>query len=74
MLLLAEKDVVRTDRHLAFFREDGPHLVQLNDILLTYTFFNFDLGTLPLQYNVVLLLLEISQFWWCIHRIRTGHE
>lgn len=42
-----DKDVVRTDRHLDFFKDtDGPQLKQLNDILVTYTFFNFDLGIL----------------------------
>jgi hypothetical protein len=42
---LADKDVVRTDRTTAFFQDlAGPNLRQLNDILVTYTFFNFDLG------------------------------
>jgi hypothetical protein len=42
---LADKDVVRTDRTTAFFQDlEGPNLRQLNDILVTYTFFNFDLG------------------------------
>jgi len=42
---LVDKDVVRTDRTTAFFQDlEGPNLRQLNDILVTYTFFNFDLG------------------------------
>jgi hypothetical protein len=37
--------VVRTDRYFHYFEgDDNPHLRQLHDILLTYAFFNFDLG------------------------------
>jgi TBC1 domain family member 15 len=37
--------VVRTDRSEPPFRdEDGPTMVKLREILLTYTFYNFDLG------------------------------
>lgn len=37
---------MRTDRNTEFFTDlEGPQLRQLNDILVTYTFFNFDLGT-----------------------------
>lgn len=35
----------RTDRHIAYYADDdSPGLVMLNDILLTYAIYNFDLG------------------------------
>ena len=44
---LIEKDVQRTDRELAFFAgAENPNLRVLQDVLLTYAMFNFDLGTL----------------------------
>lgn len=40
-----EKDVKRTDRTLEFFAgDDNPSLGILQDILMTYVMFNFDLG------------------------------
>ncbi|KAF7806419.1 TBC1 domain family member 15 [Senna tora] len=42
---LIDKDVVRTDRLLAFYDGDeNPNVTVLRDILLTYSFYNFDLG------------------------------
>jgi hypothetical protein len=42
---LIEKDVTRTDRTHKFFQgENNPNLQVLNDILLTYCMYNFDLG------------------------------
>ncbi|XP_039024322.1 TBC1 domain family member 15-like isoform X2 [Hibiscus syriacus] len=42
---LIEKDVVRTDRSISFYGEDDhPNLTLLHDVLLTYSFYNFDLG------------------------------
>ncbi|XP_040951163.1 TBC1 domain family member 17 isoform X3 [Gossypium hirsutum] len=42
---LIEKDVVRTDRSLSFYDgDDSPNVNLLRDILLTYSFYNFDLG------------------------------
>ncbi|XP_054795625.1 uncharacterized protein LOC129301086 [Prosopis cineraria] len=42
---LIDKDVVRTDRILAFYDgDDNPNVNVLRDILLTYSFYNFDLG------------------------------
>ncbi|KAG2380936.1 uncharacterized protein HKW66_Vig0203090 [Vigna angularis] len=38
---LIEKDVVRTDRYEG---DDNPNVNILRDILLTYSFYNFDLG------------------------------
>ena len=43
-----EKDVVRTDRsHAAFAGDDSVKMHQMRDILITYCFYNFDLGLLP---------------------------
>ncbi|KAI8014549.1 TBC1 domain family member 15 [Camellia lanceoleosa] len=40
-----DKDVVRTDRSLSFYDgDDNPNVNLLRDILLTYSFYNFDLG------------------------------
>ncbi|KDO80163.1 hypothetical protein CISIN_1g005652mg [Citrus sinensis] len=42
---LIDKDVVRTDRSVTFFDgDDNPNVHLLRDILLTYSFYNFDLG------------------------------
>ncbi|KAF4385183.1 hypothetical protein F8388_014316 [Cannabis sativa] len=42
---LIDKDVVRTDRSLPFYDgDDNPNVNILRDILLTYSFYNFDLG------------------------------
>ncbi|KNA25024.1 hypothetical protein SOVF_010310 [Spinacia oleracea] len=42
---LIEKDVVRTDRAFSFYDgDDNPNVNVLHDILLTYSFYNFDLG------------------------------
>ncbi|KAA8535131.1 hypothetical protein F0562_030134 [Nyssa sinensis] len=42
---LIDKDVVRTDRSLSFYDgDDNPNVDLLHDILLTYSFYNFDLG------------------------------
>lgn len=40
-----DKDVVRTDRTLPFYEGDeNPNVEKLRDILITYSFYNFDLG------------------------------
>ncbi|XP_044471574.1 TBC1 domain family member 15 isoform X2 [Mangifera indica] len=42
---LIDKDVVRTDRSLPFYDgDDNQNVNILHDILLTYSFYNFDLG------------------------------
>jgi len=66
---LLDKDVIRTDRgHPMFEDTSSPHLIVLHDILLTYSFFNFDIG-----YNqgmndllvpfLTLLKDEVESFW-----------
>ncbi|VDK62075.1 unnamed protein product [Gongylonema pulchrum] len=45
---LIEKDVSRTDRtHVFFGGSDNSNLTLLNDILMTYCMYNFDLGKYP---------------------------
>lgn len=45
MINISEKDVTRTDRTHKFFEGEGnPNLQVLNDILMTYCMYNFDLG------------------------------
>ncbi|GMS83564.1 hypothetical protein PENTCL1PPCAC_30656 [Pristionchus entomophagus] len=42
---LVEKDVARTDRTLKFFAGDeNPNLAMLNNVLMTYCMYDFDLG------------------------------
>lgn len=66
---LVEKDVNRTDRTHPFFAGDNnPNLVVLQDILLTYVMYNFDLGYVQGMSDILaplLLLLgnEVDSFW-----------
>lgn len=61
------KDVDRTDRDLGFY--DQPHLKILNDILMTYTQYDFDLGYVQGMndiLSVILILMdgdEVDAFW-----------
>ncbi|CAK7345416.1 unnamed protein product [Dovyalis caffra] len=53
---LIDKDVVRTDRTLSFYDGDNnPNVNMLRDILLTYSFYNFDLGYCQ----------DESESFWC---------
>jgi len=64
-----EKDVVRTDRQHPFYKEeDSPYLIVLNDILMSYGFFNFDLGYCQgmgdlLSPIIVIMKEEVDSFW-----------
>lgn len=66
---LVEKDVNRTDRTHPFFAGDNnPNLVVLQDILMTYVMYNFDLGYVQGMSDILaplLLLLgnEVDAFW-----------
>ncbi|XP_034827199.1 TBC1 domain family member 15 isoform X1 [Maniola hyperantus] len=66
---LVEKDVNRTDRTHPFFAGDNnPNLQVLQDILLTYVMYNFDLGYVQGMSDILaplLLLLasEVDSFW-----------
>ena len=42
---LVEKDVIRTDRTLDFYKgENNPNVADLYEMLMTYCQYNFDLG------------------------------
>lgn len=47
-VVFAEKDVNRTDRTTCFYEGvDNPHLGLLQDVLMTYCMYDFDLGETP---------------------------
>ncbi|CAB3238724.1 unnamed protein product [Arctia plantaginis] len=66
---LVEKDVNRTDRtHPYYAGENNPNLLVLQDILMTYVMYNFDLGYVQGMSDILapLLLLmgnEVDSFW-----------
>ncbi|XP_064628658.1 TBC1 domain family member 15-like isoform X2 [Lineus longissimus] len=66
---LIEKDVNRTDRTHKFFQgENNPNLQVLNDILLTYCMYNFDLGYVQGMSDLLAPILvvmenEVDSFW-----------
>uniref|UniRef100_A0A7N0ZYH8 TBC1 domain family member 15 n=1 Tax=Kalanchoe fedtschenkoi TaxID=63787 RepID=A0A7N0ZYH8_KALFE len=67
---LIEKDVVRTDRALPFYDgDDNPNVTTLHDILLTYSFYNFDLGYCQgmsdLLSPILFATLDESESFWC---------
>jgi hypothetical protein len=64
-----EKDVVRTDRTIDFYSGDNnPNLQSLQEILMTYCFFNFDLGK---KFIVNAESMNLSD---CEYRLCTGNE
>ncbi|XP_043503413.1 TBC1 domain family member 15 isoform X1 [Polistes fuscatus] len=65
---LIEKDVNRTDRTHPYFLGDNNHLEILNDILMTYVMYNFDLGYVQgmsdlLSPILCLMDCEADAFW-----------
>ncbi|XP_066147309.1 TBC1 domain family member 15 [Euwallacea fornicatus] len=67
---LIEKDVNRTDRNLDFYAGDNNFNLQtLNDILMTYVMYNFDLGYVQGMSDLlspILMLLETEcESFWC---------
>ncbi|KAL8223149.1 hypothetical protein R6Q57_020548 [Mikania cordata] len=67
---LIEKDVVRTDRSLAFYEgDDNPNVRIMHDILLTYSFYNFDLGYCQgmsdLLSPILFIMKDESEAFWC---------
>ncbi|WKX96871.1 hypothetical protein Q1695_012932 [Nippostrongylus brasiliensis] len=64
-----KKDVARTDRSMAFFSGDGnPNLAMLQNILMTYVMYNFDLGYVQGMSDFASPLLyvmgnEVDAFW-----------
>ncbi|XP_060530339.1 TBC1 domain family member 15 isoform X2 [Cylas formicarius] len=67
---LIEKDVNRTDRTLEFYAGDNnSNLQTLNDILMTYIMYNFDLGYVQgmsdLLAPILMLLRNECDSFWC---------
>ncbi|KAL8152568.1 hypothetical protein V2J09_010328 [Rumex salicifolius] len=67
---LIEKDVVRTDRSLPFYEgENNPNVNLLHDVLLTYSFYNFDLGYCQgmsdLLSPILYIMEDESEAFWC---------
>lgn len=67
---LIEKDVVRTDRTVSYFDgDDNPLVTKLHDILLTYSFYNFDLGYCQGMSDILSPILFVmedeSESFWC---------
>lgn len=67
---LIEKDVNRTDRTLEFYAgDDNFNLQTLNDILMTYVMYNFDLGYVQgmsdLLSPILMLIKNECDAFWC---------
>lgn len=65
-----EKDVTRTDRDIPFFsKEWGPNMIKLHDILVTYSFYNFDIGYCQgmsdLLAPILVIMEEEEDSFWC---------
>eukprot|EP00697_Spironema_sp_BW2_P017149 gnl/Spiro4/8718_TR4564_c0_g1_i1.p1 gnl/Spiro4/8718_TR4564_c0_g1~~gnl/Spiro4/8718_TR4564_c0_g1_i1.p1 ORF type:complete len:737 (-),score=204.35 gnl/Spiro4/8718_TR4564_c0_g1_i1:34-2244(-) len=65
-----EKDVTRTDRTHPFFAGDtNPNLTTLNDILVTYAFYNFDIGYCQGMSDLLAPILfwvrDEAEAFWC---------
>lgn len=57
-----EKDVQRTDRTVEFFAgEDNPNVGRLQDILMTYIMYNFDLGYVQGMSDLLAPILCVMQ-------------
>ncbi|TXG61224.1 hypothetical protein EZV62_012587 [Acer yangbiense] len=67
---LIDKDVVRTDRAFTFYDgDDNPNVNLLRDTLLTYSFYNFDLGYCQgmsdLMSPILFVMEDESESFWC---------
>ncbi|KAK9130669.1 hypothetical protein Sjap_011156 [Stephania japonica] len=67
---LIDKDVVRTDRSVTFYDgDDNPNVMLLRDVLLTYSFYNFDLGYCQgmsdLLSPILFVMEDESEAFWC---------
>jgi len=72
---LIAKDVVRTDRHLEYFKEpDSDALKKLSDILITYSFYNFDLGKGWSHIGILFISATHHMSFALLSRICTRHE
>ncbi|XP_025051799.1 TBC1 domain family member 17 isoform X2 [Alligator sinensis] len=67
---LIERDVSRTDRNNKFYEgSENPGLVLLNDVLMTYCMYNFDLGYVQGMSDLLSPVLYVTQnevdAFWC---------
>ncbi|XP_018081842.1 TBC1 domain family member 17-like isoform X1 [Xenopus laevis] len=67
---LIERDVSRTDRNNKFYEgNDNPGLGLLNDVLMTYCMYNFDLGYVQGMSDLLSPILFVTQnevdSFWC---------
>jgi hypothetical protein len=65
-----EKDVIRTDRTIPFYEgENNQNVELLRDILVTYSFYNFDLGYCQGMSDLLSPILHVmkdeSEAFWC---------
>uniref|UniRef100_H3CKX8 TBC1 domain family member 15 n=1 Tax=Tetraodon nigroviridis TaxID=99883 RepID=H3CKX8_TETNG len=70
-LIVAERDVSRTDRNNTFFSgNDNPGLTLLHDVLMTYCMYNFDLGYVQGMSDLLAPVLFVTQneveSFWCL--------
>ncbi|XP_034165904.1 TBC1 domain family member 17 isoform X1 [Pangasianodon hypophthalmus] len=68
---LIERDVNRTDRQNPFFSgNENPGLMLMNDVLMTYCMYNFDLGYVQGMSDLLAPLLFVTQneveSFWCL--------
>ncbi|KAF3674772.1 putative receptor-like protein kinase-like [Capsicum annuum] len=71
---LIEKDVVRTDRSIPFYDgDDNSNVKCLRDILLTYSFYNFDLGYCQgmsdLLSPILYVMEDEAESFWCFVKL-----
>ncbi|KAL6127996.1 hypothetical protein ACLB2K_071357 [Fragaria x ananassa] len=74
---LIDKDVVRTDRSISFYDgDDNPNVNLLHDILLTYSFYNFNLGYCQgmsdLLSPILFVLGDESESFWCFVKLMSA--
>lgn len=72
-----DKDVVRTDRQVKYYSDDGGRgLRLLRNVLLSYSMYNFDLGYCQGMSDFVSPLLLVMQddvlAFWCFVRLMEG--
>lgn len=75
-----EKDVKRTDRTYEFFAgDDNPNLATLQQILMTYVMYNFDLGYVQGMSDLLAPILCLVQhqadsFWCFVGFMQKSHQ
>nr|CDS33332.1 TBC1 domain family 5 [Hymenolepis microstoma] len=67
---IIEKDTYRTDRQIPLFRDDSAGaLTRLHDVLITYTFYNNDLGYFQGMNDLLAVIMTIIEreedAFWC---------